>query len=184
VRDVPRFYRNDDEWNAFAEQLKLIPCPHCKAVGTLIRHGFLQGFDERHPQQRTRRARRLFCSNRNARPGCGKTFSVWIANKIRRLGLTTCGLWRFLQHVVADGLRAALRGFPCHLSERTLMRIWKRFLHAQCNIRTALAGRCPPPQLLKEPRPAAQVLAHLRAAFPDAHCPIAAFQQTMRTFFV
>ena len=83
--DRPRFYRNDHEWNTFAEQLKLTPCPHCKAVGTLIRHGFLHGFDEGHPQRTTRRARRIFCSNRNARPGCGKTFSVWLADKIRRL---------------------------------------------------------------------------------------------------
>jgi hypothetical protein len=182
--DRPRFYRNDHEWNAFAEQLKLTPCPHCKVVGNLIRHGFLLGFDERHPQRRTRRARRIFCSNRNARPGCGKTFSVWIADKIRRLSLTTHGLWRFLQQAIADGIRVALRNFQCHLHERTLLRIWKRFHHAQCHIRTALAARCPPPHPPNEHRPVAQVLAHLQDAFPDAHCPIAAFQHTMRTFLV
>jgi hypothetical protein len=33
-------------------------------------------------------------------------------------------------------------------------------------------------------QPAAQVLAHLQAAFPDVHCPIAAFQHSMHTFFV
>jgi len=178
------FYRNAGEWTAIAERLKQIPCPFCKTVGALIQHGFLYGFDESSPQRKTLRARRVFCSNRNARPGCGRTFSVWLADKIRRLGLTTAGLWRFLQRAVADGILAAIRGCHCHLSDRTWLRLWKRFHHAQCHIRTALLGRCPPPQLPAEHRSAAQVLAHLQAAFPDAPCPVAAFQVTLRTFFV
>jgi hypothetical protein len=178
------FYRNTDEWDDIAQRLKLTPCPHCKCVGALIRHGSLAGFDENNPHRKTLRARRIFCSNRQARPGCGHTFSVWVADKIRRLGLSTNGLWRLLQHATADGIRAAIRGFDCHLSDRTLLRIWKRFHHAQSNLRTKLFGCCPPPELPAGHRPAAQVLAHLRAAFPDTPCPIAAFQQTLRTFFV
>jgi hypothetical protein len=178
------FYRNAEEWIAFAEHLKLMPCPHCQLVGTLVRHGFLYGYDQTNPQRKTPRARRIFCSNRNARLGCGRTFSVWIADKIRRLSLTTGALWRFLQHTVASGIAEAIRAANCHLSDRTWQRIWKRFNQAQSTIRTALFGRCPPPPLPAKPSPAAQVLAHLHAAFPDAHCPIAAFQQTMQTFFV
>jgi hypothetical protein len=178
------FYRNTEEWNAIAERLKLTPCPHCKGVGALIRHGSLYGFDDHHPQRKTLRARRIFCSNRHARPGCGHTFSVWAADKIRRLSLTTGRLWRFLQRAVADGILAAIRGIDCPLSDRTLQRIWKRFHHGQSKIRTALFGRCPPPELPAEHRPAAQVLAHLLAAFPDAPCPIATFQHALRTFFV
>ena len=48
------FYRSDEEWNAIAERLKLTPCPHCKAVGTLIRHGFLRGFDDSRPPAKDR----------------------------------------------------------------------------------------------------------------------------------
>jgi len=180
------FYRSAEEWIAIAERLKQTPCPHCKVVGALIRHGFLRGFDESSPQQKTVRARRVFCSNRNARRGCGRTFSVWIADKIRRLSLTTGGLWRFLQHAAAGSVLGAIRMAACHLSDRTLLRIWKRFDQGQSTIRTALLGRCPPPEAPAEPwqRPAAQVLAHLQAAFPDAHCPIAAFQHSLRAFFV
>ena len=178
------FYRNAEEWTAIAQRLKLTPCPYCQVVGALIQHGFLYGFDESSPQRKTLPPRRVFCSNRNARPGCGRTFSVWLADKIRRLALTTADLWRFLQIAVADGLLAALRGFDGHLSDRTLQRLWQRFHHAQSHLRTALFGRCPPPEMPAEHRPAAQVLAHLQAAFPDAPCPIAAFQHTLRTFFV
>jgi hypothetical protein len=181
------FFRCDEEWNAMAERLKLTPCPHCNAVGALIRHGALYGFDESSPQRKTLRARRIFCSNRNARRGCGRTFSVWVADKIRRLSLTAHGLWRFLKRAAAGSIVAAIRAADCHLSDRTWQRIWKRFDLGQSKIRTALFGCCPPPELPAEPshRPAAaQVLAHLQAAFPNADCPIATFQHSLRTFFV
>jgi hypothetical protein len=173
------FVRDAEEWNSFADGLKLMACPHCQVVGTLIRHGFLYGFDDSSPKRQTLRARRVFCSNRQARPGCGRTFSVWCANKIRRLSLTTTCLWRFLQHAAAGCIRA----FDCYLSDRTWLRIWKRFVLGQSNVRTALSGRCPPPQLTAT-APAAHVLAHLEAAFPHADCPIAAFQHALRIFFL
>ena len=72
-----------------AERLKVTPCPHCRAIGALIRHGYLRGYDEGNLRHKAVRARRIFCSNRGRRPGCGRTFSVWIATKVRRLGLTT-----------------------------------------------------------------------------------------------
>ena len=184
------FCRDDEEWTAFAERVKQTPCPHCKRVGALIRHGSLYGVDESSSRRPTLRARRVFCSNRNARPGCGRTFSVWLADKIRRLSLTTAAFWRFLQGALAGSILAAGRALGAHLSDRTWQRIWNRFDHAQSKIRTALCGRCPPPlappQLpaLDARQPAAHVLAHLQAVFPGAHCPIAAFQHAMHAFFV
>ncbi len=182
------FCRSAEEWNALAERLKLLPCPHCKVVGALIRHGYLRGYDEGDSQRTTVRARRVFCSNRHARPGCGRTFSVWCADKIRRLSLTTRALWRFLQSAVAGSIAAAVRAVAdCRRSGRTWQRLWKRFDLGQSKIRTALSARCPPPKLPTEAarRPtAAHVLAHLQAAFPDADCPIAAFQHALRTFFL
>jgi hypothetical protein len=190
VDEARRFYRNAEEWMAIAERLKQTPCPHCKGVGALVLHGFLRGYDESSPRQKTVRARRIFCSNRYARSGCGRTFSVWLADKIRRLSLTADALWQFLQLAVATSILAASRDINCRLSARTWQRIWQRFHRAQSTIRTALCGRRPPPE--SPPRSptkpsrlaAAQVLAHLQAVFPDVHCPIAAFQHSMQTFFV
>ncbi len=124
------FVRNAEEDAAFAERLKLMPCPHCKVAGSLNKHGFLRGFDEASRRRVTMRARRVFCSNRNARPGCGRTFSIWFADKIGRLSLTTGGLWRFLQAAVAVSIVAARRAFfgswldcPLPRSGRILKRI-------------------------------------------------------------
>jgi hypothetical protein len=180
------FCRNAEEWDAIAERLKLTPCPHCKIVGMLICHDYLMGFDENNRKRKARRARRFFCSNRNARRGCGRTVSVWLADKIRRLSLTAACLWRFLCAAAAGSVLAAIRATDCHLSDRSLQRIWTRFDRRQSQIRITLSDCCQPPTLPAKPnqRPAAQVLAHLQTAFPDADCPITAFQQTMHTFFL
>lgn len=182
------FLRNDDDWAAIVERLKLTPCPHCQVVGALIRHGVLRGYDEGSPRRRTVRARRVYCSNRHRRPGCGRTTSVWLADKVRRLSLTTRAVARFLQSAVAHGVAVAVRSVADGpRSDRTWQRLWRRFDLAQSRIRTALLACRPPPDTPPPParRPvAALVLAHLHAAFPDADCPIAAFQHATRTFFV
>jgi hypothetical protein len=152
----------------------------------LIRHGVLRGYDEGDSQRMAIRARRVFCSNRHRRSGCGRTFSVWLADTIRRLSVTTHALWRFLQRVVAGSIAAASRAVAdCRRSDRTWQRIWKRFDLGQSKLRTALSACCPPPdQPTASRRSASQVVAHLQAAFPNAHCPIADFQHSLRTFFV
>jgi len=190
VNDQRWFCRDEAEWAAIVERLKLTPCPHCRTVGTLIRHGVLTGFDDSSPR-RTVRARRIFCSNRHRRCGCGRTVSVWIVHKIRRLSLTTRTVGAFLKHAVAGSIAAAIRATHCVRSDRTLRRIWTRFQRAQSAIRTALLSRGPPPlwppdgPAASSRRPtAAHVLAHLQSTFPQADCPVAAYQQATRSFFV
>jgi hypothetical protein len=181
------FYRTDDEWIALVERLKLTPCPHCKAVGTLIRHGSLRGYDDANPQRKVLRARRVFGSNRHRRPGCGRTVSVFLAEKLRRSSLSARTLVAFLRHAATDGIAAAARAVKTPLSGRTLQRVGGRFDRAQSRIRTALLGRGPPPRGPNRParRPdAAQVLAHLEAAFPHDPSPIAAYQRATGSFFL
>jgi hypothetical protein len=171
------FYRSEEEWTSLVGRLKVTACPHSQVVGTLNRHGSLVGYDE--TQRKSLRARRVYCSNRHAQRGCGRTFSIWLADKIRRLSLSTRAVWRFLQQVIAGSIAAATRSMT-ERSDRTWQRVWKRFQLAQSNIRTALLKRCPPPQMSAE-RPEAQVIAHLQAAFPAA-CPLAAIQHTSHLF--
>ena len=186
MSDERWFCRDDAEWAAMVERLKLTPCPHCRTVGTLIRHGVLTGFDDSSPR-RTVRARRIFCSNRHRRCGCGRTISVWFADKIRRLSLTARTVWTFLKRAVAGTIAAAIRAADSPRSDRTMRRVWTRFQRAQSAIRTALLSRGPPPAWpgASSRRPAAaQALAHLQATFPQADCPIAAFQPATRSFFL
>jgi hypothetical protein len=181
------FYRTNDEWIALVERLKLTPCPHCRAIGTLIRHGSLHGFDDQTPPRKVLRARRVFCSNRHRRPGCGRTVSVFLAETIRRSSLSARTLLAFLRHAVAKGIAGATRAVKTPLSGRTWQRVWRRFDLAQSRLRTALRGRGPPPEGPFPPlrRPAAaHVLAHLDALFPHDESPIAAYQQATQSGFL
>ena len=174
-----------DELQALQASLKVTHCPHCKKVGFLIRHGFLRGYDESQTSQKSIRAARVYCSNRNRANGCGKTFSVWIAHKVKRLFLSAESLATFLQDTVTSGNKLqAFRKLNTALSDSAPYRIWKRFLCAQTYIRTALMRFSKPPQLpLKDP--AQLTLAHLQVAFKEHPLSsIAAFQVSLQTFFV
>ncbi len=116
-----------EECEAILAKLKTTACPHCKRVGNLIRHGCLRGYDEEHPRQKTVRAWRIFCSNRKRATGCGRTFSVWTADKVKRLLLTADALWTFLKQAVVSGnkfqafrnLKSGLSCYRLH-SDRSL----------------------------------------------------------------
>ena len=182
---IKRFYASQDELQAILAGLKQQPCPQCKVVGTLIRYGFLRGYDEYDGRQRSTRARRVFCNNRKAsKNGCGRTFSIWATDKIRRLSLGTENLWKFLKSVADDGNKfQALRQLKCNISDSAPYRIWKRFEREQSRLRTALDALCQRP-VIKSDRTQEQVVAHLEAAFPGHACPISAFQQTLQVFFL
>jgi hypothetical protein len=182
---VKKFYCSEEEFRGIHENLKQTACPHCKAVGTLILHGILCGYDENHHQRKSIRARRIFCNNRKAcKNGCGRTHSIWLADKIKRLSLTAISLWRFVTLVVAGSSKLqAMRELNCTLSDSAPYRIWKRFEMAQSRIRTALANLCRAPRVESE-QPTAQVVAHLQAAFPGQDCPVVAFQVAAQDFFL
>jgi hypothetical protein len=169
--------------------LKCSPCPHCKHSGALNRHGFLKGYDENHFKQKAVRAIRVFCSNRGNAGGCGRTFSVWVADKVKRLFLNAQSLWKLIEQAVGDGNRSgAFKKLRSSMSASAAFRIWKRFLKAQSAIRTALAAVCPPPKHLpgKGDQSAAQAtVAHLKQAFKESTLnPIAAYQAATQSFFI
>jgi hypothetical protein len=165
-------------------KLKMILCPHCMRVGALIKHGFLRGYDPNHLRNKTVRAARVFCSNRRRATGCGRTFSVWIAQRIKHLFLSAESLWQFLKAAVDSGNKLqAFRNLNCGLSDSAAYHIWRRFSNAQPAIRTALIGLCKPPQMVSD-CPAKLTLAHLAEAFKGhSHSPIAAFGLALQRFF-
>lgn len=185
-----RIFRSQTEHDEFLLNLKFTQCPHCKKVGALNRHGSLRGYDENNFRHKSIRARRVLCSNRNQAAGCGRTFSVWIADKVKRLFLSAEQLWAFLNQAAAtDNKRQAFKKLNSSMSDSAPYRIWKRFQKAQSAIRTALSTMCPPPKLDSTQAtvggPSDSTLAHLTKAFGGHQLnPIAAFQLAMQTFLI
>ena len=173
------------EFNDFYANLKIAQCPHCKTVGYLIKHGFLRGYSSQHQLEKTVRATRVFCSNRNRAAGCGKTFSVWMADQVKHLFLSAESLWQFLSTAAETGNKLkAFQQLKSGLSDSSAYHIWRRFQNSLTTIRTALSELCQPPSSDSD-CPAKQTLLHLRQAFKEHPLsPIAAFAATFKRFLI
>lgn len=96
----------DGEAALSALDAKALRCPHCGLYGTLNAHGWLFGYAEV-GSTRVMRGRRLYCSDRFRRPGCGRTFSVLLSRVLAGFTVTTQTLGLFVRAVVAGACRKA-----------------------------------------------------------------------------
>ncbi len=170
------------EADKFKSQLKQIPCPCCGRLGYLIGHGYLRGYGESNDRQ-TIRGRRFFCSNRDRRRGCGRTFSLLFAHLLRNFSVSATTLWNFLKQVGAGRSRkAAWEGLRGGFSLETAYRLWRKIRHRQMPIRARLSREGPPPDT-DSAEPLLEMVAHLQTVFSKAACPITAFQEEFQQGF-
>jgi hypothetical protein len=145
----------------------------------LIGHGFLRGYAERGSESLVR-GRRLFCSNRGLRPGCGRTFSVKLTTVFAGFVVRTLTLWGFAKAVVGGLTRRAAWLREGALSLSSGYRLWRRLCAAQSALRARLYREAPaPPSTACEPL--AQLLAHFGVvvgvgADAETSDPFAGFQ--------
>jgi hypothetical protein len=141
----------------------------------VVGHGLLMGYAE-HGGEWVVRGRRLLCSRRFRRSGCGRTFSVLLASVLAGFVVRSGTLSRFLQSVVGGLCRKAAweRAAP-GLGLRSGYRLWAHLLAVQSRVRTMLCGVASPPASA-DARPMAQMLAHLRELVGDADCVLSGFQ--------
>jgi len=183
---VPRFVRDGRALDELLEGAKQMACPRCRRTGMLVGHGLLTGYCER-GSNREVRGRRLLCSARWRRSGCGLTFSVLIAVVVARFTVRTPTIAALLEAIVGGSSPKAAwerlqtssgSGVP-RLSLRNGYRLWGRIVAAQSRIRTALSRLTGPPTTT-DARPIAQMLAHLRSSLGPAQCLFARFQLVLQ----
>jgi hypothetical protein len=157
-------------------------------VGALIKHGWLRGFG---PAGWIKgiRARRLFCSNRGSRPGCGRTVSVFFDCVLNRLSLTTSLLWRFLVAGLRMSIKSAWESLPSSASRSltTAYRIHRRVRMDMPRLRSELTRIHPPPEAISSSDPFAALVTHLESILVkdgSGSDPIATLQaRSQRHFF-
>jgi hypothetical protein len=157
----PRFVSDEPALDAVLIGIKLVACPYCRQTGALIGHGFLRGYAERSSEVVVR-GRRVFCSNRARRRGCGRTFSVKLAAVLCGFLVRTLTLWRFASAVVGGLTRRAawLLAAGSALSLSSGYRLWRRLRAAQSALRARLWREQPAPSSAAH-EPLAQLFAHL-----------------------
>lgn len=175
-----KYCSSEFELLQYQRGLKFVSCPHCGQVGFLICHGFLRGYADV-GQEIVVRGWRFFCSNRYRRRGCGRTFSVLLADVLWGFVVRAATLWRFVQGV-AGGLsrKAAWERAQTGFSLESGYRLWRRLQSAQSRIREMLCRERPPPQSSSD-EPLFQLAAHLQCVFASDECPFAGFQTRFQT---
>jgi hypothetical protein len=170
------------EYDKFREKLKESVCPRCSAVGCLIRHGYLRGYGET-AVETIQRGWRVFCSNRGRKQGCGGTYAILLAHHLYRRLVGASRLWTFLKGILAGAsVKSAWEAGTASFSLEAGYKLWASYLRNQSAIRVRLHSLARP--VSSAVAPALQTIAHLNAAFPQADCPVTAFQRWFQSPFL
>jgi hypothetical protein len=118
----------------------------------------------------------VFCSNRGQRGGCGKTFSLVLADILPRHTLTALLVWQWLVKLLAGlSIKAAVEKARLPFALETVYRLRRRLQRGLDQVRTRLWREQSPPAS-GQVDPLLQTVEHLRQVFSDSACPPAAFQ--------
>jgi hypothetical protein len=181
----PRYFDSEEDLRQFCLTRKQQACPHCRKTGTLNLHGHLRGYSEQGGDTLALRGRRLFCSNRHRRPGCGRTVGLWLSGVLRNCILSLHTLWLFLTGILAGRSRAdAFRRTGSGMHPMTAYRVFRRMERSQSRLRARLNRQVRSPEASGASSPLAATIAHLRDAFPHVRCPPAEYQLRFQTPFL
>jgi hypothetical protein len=178
-RDVPSAFsfcaqRAGVEDPAFS--LKQSPCPHCGCLGNLNRHSRSLGNDPLRASGQSFRGQRVYCSNRGQRGGCGRTFSLVLADILPRHTMSASLLWRWLVEMLAGlSIKAAVEKMRLPFALETVYRLGRGLRQCLAWVRTRLCREQSPPAS-GQSDPLLQTVEHLRRVFSDGDCPPADFQ--------
>ena len=125
------------------------------------------------------RGQRVYCSNRGRRKGCGRTYSLYLADVLPRHSVNATALWLLLLGILTGAsLRATAHKQRLPFALETLYGICRRLRHRLDRLRTFLNGLQKPPQS-DSTDPLALTIAHLQSSFADS--ALQAFQSHFQT---
>lgn len=158
--------------------LKQLRCPECGAAETLNCHSKLFGNDPNSPdrQGRVRRGQRVWCSNRGQRGGCGRSFSIFLAEVLPRHTLTGAQVWQLLKRLLSGGsIKAAVEALRLPFALESLYHLLHRLKGRLSQVRSLLCREQKAPAS-SQTDPLLQTVEHLRKVFPRGACPPSDFQ--------
>jgi len=171
-----KYVSNKLELIQYLSTIKFVSCPHCGQVGYLICHGKLRGYSENNSDL-VIRGQRIFCSNRYNKLGCGRTFSVLLADFIRGFVVNVFTLWKFVLKL-SNGfsVKAAWKSAGSSFSLASGYRLLKRLQLGEHHLRTLLCKKMKKPPDSDSSSHLFQTLIHIQKAFPEDECGFFAFQ--------
>ncbi len=156
-----RFATDREELDRSRSEVKQLACGKCGRAGVLNCHGLVYGNASRGDSKVLRGCRFLCSPRRKSKPGCGHSFTLWLAECPPRHSIRSPGLWRFFAHCqsglsIAAAWEAARTGFSIESAYR-----WMRRLRGiQSHLRAHLCRVHDPPPVADTKNPLSEVLEH------------------------
>jgi hypothetical protein len=118
----------------------------------------------------------VWCSNRGQRGGCGRSFSIFLAQVLPRHTVTAPWLWKLLCRLLAGGsAKAAIEALAPPFALETLYHLLQRLRRRLSDLRSRLCHEQEAPDS-SQSDPVLQTAEHLQIVFAGATCVPAAFQ--------
>jgi hypothetical protein len=151
----------------------------------LNRHSILYGNNPaKNDGSRLTRGQRVFCSDRGRRGGCGKTFSIFLADVLPRHTVSASALGKLLLQLLANAcIRAAIQRLRLPFPLETIYHLLQRLRRRLPEIRCQLCRRQKAPDSL-QPDPLGHTVEHLQSVFPESLCPVGDFQLSFQQPFL
>jgi hypothetical protein len=171
-----RFVRDHKCLEEQLRGLKGQRCNRCGCAESLNRHSILYGNDPADCAQQVVRGQRVWCSDRGQRGGCGKTFSIFLADILPRHTVSATLLWNLLgQWLTGASLKAAAESLRLPFALETLYQLVQRLRQRLDVLRPLLCQKRKPPAS-EDADPLGQTVRHLQSLFSSAACPLQEFQ--------
>jgi len=180
-----RYFNDLDTLHRFTLSLDSQPhpiqCRHCSKQGQFVSHGFV--YKKQHQGERHTVGKRLFCSNRYGRSGCGRTLRLYLTTELAFLHYTTVHLTAFVLALLGGStIQPAYRAATQTAEPRNAYRWLNKLQRKLINYR-ALIHRMQPTYRFKTINKQRRILlSTLRALFSTLTC--AQIQQRTQTAFV
>ncbi|MEW6306749.1 MAG: hypothetical protein AB1705_25055 [Verrucomicrobiota bacterium] len=126
----------------------------------------------------------MFCSNRGRRGGCGRTFSLLLAEVLPRHTFTASRVWLWLVELLAGlSVKAAAEKLRLPFALESVYRLGRKLRQQLAHWRAQLCREQPPPASARTD-PLLQTVEHFQSVFAREVCPPAAFQLCFQQSFV
>ena len=96
---MQRYYSSLPAIEQQTRQLEHAQCAHCKQTQQLVSHGFIR--KKRVGAEPEAVGKRVFCSNRNNRTGCGRTMQLYVESTVRYLHFSGSCVVAFVLSLIA-----------------------------------------------------------------------------------
>lgn len=116
-----KFFHSIGEIGRFIGNLRALKqsCPHCNAKETLCSHGFIHKLG--HFSSKNLIGKRIYCSNRHQKNGCGRTFQLYLADFIPHLHFSVVDFETEIKRYLHFNIPENEKEYPsrrCHLRTR------------------------------------------------------------------